>query len=211
MTAGPDAATPTRYRLDVIASQLADVVQHAGGWMFDHVVSGWDVTVLLPECSDPRPVQILGVRVARLNGELVNGGARAANTIGACAAFYRGNAGLRRYLGRAINHGSEVVLWPGEAGGQSVPAVGQVQHRLTRAACVFKAEALRALNLPRVANAEERFRCLTCNAAPLSTDVTSQSCGLPRRAFSCGAAIPARAVCDDSAGIATHSVECRAL
>lgn len=210
VTAGPDATTPTRYRLDVIASQLADVVQHAGGWMFDHVVSGWDVTALLPECSDPRPLQILGVRVARLNGELV-AGAQVANTIGVCAAFYRSRAGLRRYLGRAINHGSEVVLWPGEPGGQSVPAVGQVQHRLTRAACVFKAEALRALNLPRVANAEERFRCLTCNAAAVSMDVTSQSCGLPRRAFSCRAAMPVRAVCDDSADIATHSVECRAL
>src|SRR6201999_4509172 len=36
-----------RYRLDVVAADVADVVKFAGGWLFDRAMAGWDVTVLL--------------------------------------------------------------------------------------------------------------------------------------------------------------------
>ena len=35
-----------RYRLDVVAANAADAVKFAGGWMYDRVMAGWDVTVL---------------------------------------------------------------------------------------------------------------------------------------------------------------------
>jgi hypothetical protein len=215
VTAGADAATPTRYRLDVIASRPDDVVRHAGGWMFDHVMAGWDVTALLPECSDPAPLHILGVRVAALDGEPLPGGAQAANTIAVCAGFYSDDAGIRRYLGDAMSHGSEVVLWPGDPCVRVVPAVGQMHHRLTRAACVFKAEALRALNIARNVDSVEWFRCLTCNAATVPGELAVPSRRLPRRAFNCSASNPVPAECDDSTGksegTVTHPAERRDL
>ncbi len=36
-----------RYRLDVIAPSVIDAVQFTGGWLFDRVMAGWDVTVLI--------------------------------------------------------------------------------------------------------------------------------------------------------------------
>ena len=33
-----------RYRLDVVAAGVADVVRFAGGWLFDRAMAGWDVT-----------------------------------------------------------------------------------------------------------------------------------------------------------------------
>ncbi|MBV8789682.1 MAG: hypothetical protein JOZ00_23760, partial [Mycobacterium sp.] len=30
-----------RYRLDVVAASAADVVQSAGGWLYDRAMAGW--------------------------------------------------------------------------------------------------------------------------------------------------------------------------
>src|SRR5690348_17976541 len=53
-----------RYRLDVVAANAVDVVQSAGGWLYDRAMAGWEVAVLLPPGCDARPLRILGVRVA---------------------------------------------------------------------------------------------------------------------------------------------------
>jgi len=59
-----------RYRLDVVGGSAVDVVQSAGGWLYDRAMAGWEVTVLLPHCGDSRPLRILGVRVSDLQSEL---------------------------------------------------------------------------------------------------------------------------------------------
>ncbi|HWF27336.1 MAG TPA: hypothetical protein VG327_02980, partial [Mycobacterium sp.] len=53
-----------RYRLDVVAASTVDVVQSAGGWLYDRVMAGWEVTVLLPHSCDSRSLRILGVRTS---------------------------------------------------------------------------------------------------------------------------------------------------
>ena len=65
-----------RYRVDVVAADVADVVKFAGGWLFDRAMAGWDVTVLLVDHPDERPLQILGahapivqLRAVRHGGE----------------------------------------------------------------------------------------------------------------------------------------------
>jgi hypothetical protein len=40
-----------RYRLDVVAATVADAVAAAGGWMFDRVMAGWDVRVMLADAG----------------------------------------------------------------------------------------------------------------------------------------------------------------
>ena len=43
-----------RHRLDVVAADTGDVVQTTGGWLFDRVMAGWEVNVLLPHgCPCP--------------------------------------------------------------------------------------------------------------------------------------------------------------
>src|SRR5439155_14971420 len=55
-----------RYRLDVVAADVVDVVKFAGGWLFDRAMAGWDVTVLLVDHPDERPLQILGAHTIDL-------------------------------------------------------------------------------------------------------------------------------------------------
>ena len=56
-----------RYRLDVVAANAADAVRFAGGWMYDRVMAGWDVTVLVADRSDDRPLHILGVEMIAIS------------------------------------------------------------------------------------------------------------------------------------------------
>lgn len=65
MRHGGGAGVPP-HRLHAIAQTTADVVEHAGGRLFDHAMAGWKVTALLPDRDDPRPLHILGAEVGDL-------------------------------------------------------------------------------------------------------------------------------------------------
>src|ERR1700684_4019569 len=51
-----------RPRMTAIAPSAAEAVQYAGGWLFDQVMAGWDVTVVTAEAGDERPLDILAAR-----------------------------------------------------------------------------------------------------------------------------------------------------
>src|SRR4051812_15299958 len=73
-----------RYRLDVLGVSAVDVVEAAGGWLYDRAMAGWEVTALLAQgghtrdirdigdSRDTRPLRILGVRALDLNSELAS-------------------------------------------------------------------------------------------------------------------------------------------
>ncbi|MGW0173716.1 hypothetical protein [Rhodococcus sp. NPDC003322] len=114
--------------------------------MFDRVVAGWNVTVLLAEDSDPRPLEILGATTADLESTLAaNGSGRRPTTVAVAAALYRTDARVRQGVLDALGHGrTEVTMW-----GEGWPAeldrdVRLVQHRLSMAARAFKVQALAA-------------------------------------------------------------------
>ena len=67
-----------RYRLDVVAPSVAEAVRAAGGWMFDRVMAGWDVRVLVSAGHDDRALQILGADGADLESALDDRSGRAA-------------------------------------------------------------------------------------------------------------------------------------
>jgi hypothetical protein len=48
-------------------------VHCAGGWVFDQVIAGWDVTVLTTDQAESRAVRILGARSADLETVLARG------------------------------------------------------------------------------------------------------------------------------------------
>ncbi len=138
-----------RYRLDVVAGSVVDVVRFAGGWLFDRAMAGWDVSVLLTDVADHpegRPLQILGVRMVDLEDALASVESRPRPQALAAAADLLGcDPRVRQGVLQALDHGvTEVTLW-----GQTWPAelddsVGLVQHRLSVAAQTFKAKALAA-------------------------------------------------------------------
>jgi hypothetical protein len=153
-----------RYRLDVIASSIVDVVRFAGGWLFDRSMAGWDVTVLLTDLADHpdvRPLQIIGTRTLDLECALASVENRPRPQALAAAADLVGcDSRVRQGVLQALDHGvTEVTLW-----GDSWPAeldgsVGLVQHRLSMAAQMFKAKALAAAAVPACSVGHtEKFR-----------------------------------------------------
>lgn len=132
------------------------MVQSAGGWLFDQVMAGWDVTVITADHSDSRPLEILGVRGRDLESTL------ALPVLGPCLQaiavredLYESDARVRRMVRRAFDEGqAEVRFWgdfrPEERGDRPQA----LSHRLSRAARAFKAHALAAAAVP-AASAED--------------------------------------------------------
>lgn len=133
-----------------MALRSAEVVQFAGGWLFDQVMAGWDVTVLSTDDADPRPLAILGVRVVDLETVL------ARQVSGSCLQaiavhedLYAADARVRQMVGEALRGGqTDVRLWGEGCSGDFDAAAATVWHRLSVAARAFKAQALAAAAVP---------------------------------------------------------------
>lgn len=138
--------TPLRYRLDVIGSDVADVVRSAGGWLYDRAAAGWEVNVLVSAAPDARALQILGARQLDLDAALDTalGGAGLAVSITALTT----DARIRDVVCKALDHSLiEVTLWGDDCPLPEGRSVTVVQHPLTTAARVFKSQALAAVGI----------------------------------------------------------------
>ena len=147
--------------MTAIAQSAAEAVQYAGGWLFDQVMAGWDVTVITAEDDDPRPLDILGVRARTFDA------VSAAPLLGPClqaialrADLYHDDERVRRLVLAAAESGRAEIrlwgdVWPADFDGSDDP----VTHRLSLAARAFKAQALAAADLRGAPAAEtEVFR-----------------------------------------------------
>ena len=141
---------PVKYRLDVIASSPADVASSVGGWLYDRVRAGWDVTVLLPQHCDSRALQILGMRVADLDAHALPVSAECAvRGLAVSADMFAADARIKQAVLCALDRWmTEVTLWqknwPLVVGHRTTP----VQHVLSDAARAFKRHALTAAGIP---------------------------------------------------------------
>jgi hypothetical protein len=139
-----------RYRLDVVASSVIDVVRFAGGWLFDRAMAGWDVTVLVADHPDVRPLQILGAQTLDLEEVLgaIDSGAETRarpQALAAAADLFGCDSRVRQGVLQALDHGvTEVTLWGDSWPSELDDSVGLVQHQLSTAAQIFKARALAA-------------------------------------------------------------------
>ncbi len=163
-----------RYRLDVVAADVADAVRCAGGWLFDRAMAGWDVTVLVADHPDDRPLQILGAQILDLEYALATAGHRPPpQTLAVAADLFDCDPRVREGVLQALDQGAtEVTLW-----GQTWPAelhdsVGLVQHRLSAAARAFKAQAFAAAALTPVSiEPIETFRSRVMGSPSVEADL----------------------------------------
>ncbi|MGH3251073.1 MAG: hypothetical protein ACRDOI_33360 [Trebonia sp.] len=148
----PPVQHSLRPRLAAIAPSAAEVVQFAGGWLFDQVMAGWDVTVITADRADPLPLRILGVRSRDLNILLAAPLAGPClHAIGLRTDLYDADERVRRMVRTIVAVGrAEIRLWgdcwPADLGQRSAP----VSHHLSVAAMAFKAQALAAAAAPAV-------------------------------------------------------------
>jgi hypothetical protein len=166
-----------RYRLDVVAPSVAEVVRSAGGWLVDRVMAGWDVTVLIAGDDDIRPLQILGVDTADLETVMQLWEQRPhPQTVAVAADLFVSDARVREGVLGALQQGmTEVTLW-----GDSWPAelgstVDSVQHELSAAARAFKAQALAAAGDTDPVTGTEAFRCGVMSCPSVAADLVPAS------------------------------------
>ena len=152
-----------RYRLDVVAPTVIDAVKYAGGWIYDRVMAGWDVTVLVGSDEDVRPLTVLGARTMELESVLEAWQERPhPQTVAVAAEMFERDPRVLAHVHNALDQGAtEVTLW-----GERLPAeldhsVDSAQHHLSAAARAFKARALATANDPGADSVGriETFRC----------------------------------------------------
>jgi hypothetical protein len=135
----------------VIGPCIAEVVRFTGGWLFDQVMAGWDVTVLNADNADSRPLRILGARSADLESGLTRVvQVPCLQTIALRADLYGQDERIRQLvLATAADNHADIRLWgdPWPAGLDDTAGPVQ-QHQLSVAARAFKAQALAATAEP---------------------------------------------------------------
>lgn len=138
-----------RCRLLVFGSGVAEVVHAAGGYLCDQARCGWDVTVLLGNECDVRPLSILGIttHLLRTDAEPALAELARGETLVIGADRFIHDARFREDLTRIANRGvNDVVVWgsPADLRHGLEPAT----HRLSAAARAFKARALAVSGVP---------------------------------------------------------------
>ena len=152
-----------RYRLDVVAPTVLDAVKFAGGWVYDRVMAGWDVTILVRDDEDGRPLEILGAEVRDLESVLASWEQRPhPQTIAVAADMFDSDSRVHHHVLNALEQGAtEVTLWGERPPAELDESVDSVQHRLSAAARAFKAQALAAAGDSDAVTVggTETFRC----------------------------------------------------
>jgi hypothetical protein len=147
----------------VVAPTVLDAVKFAGGWVYDRAMAGWDVTVLIGADEDVRPLEILGAEVRDLETVLASWHERPLpQTVAVAADLFDSDARVHQHVLNALEQGAtEVTLWGERLLSELGDSVDSVEHHLSTAARVFKAQALAAVNDSEAAAVghTETFRC----------------------------------------------------
>lgn len=152
-----------RYRLDVVAATAADVVQSAGGWLYDRVMAGWEVTALLTHECDARPLRILGVQAWGPGAAIAVTGSTSQTLAVSAEAFGADPRVREKVLNSLDDRLTEVALW-GEGWPLGVNrTMTRAQHVLSAAALRFKRYALSAAGIP--SDSIDSIETLLCDAA----------------------------------------------
>lgn len=132
-----------RYRIAIVAPDVIDAVRSVGGWVFDRVMAGWEVTVLVPDLVDPAPLRMLGAIVLNLDDALSAppiGGRIWPHELVVAATVFDSDARVRAGVtDNLAAHAGEIMFWGGD---DCDGRVCGIEHRLSAAARAFKAGAL---------------------------------------------------------------------
>ena len=162
------AGTVLRHEMIVVASNVADVVASAGGWLYDRRMAGWQVNVLVADRTGERALKILGAQVLDLTEDLtaITDDPDRAATLAVAADVYAADVRVRQFVSASDRRRAEVALW-GDTDSLR-ENLSAVSYKLTAAAQAFKAQAMLAAGMPAgsVQPTEPLFRCGVTALAP---------------------------------------------
>jgi hypothetical protein len=149
-----------RYRIAVLAPSVKDVVCSAGGWLFDRAWAGHQVTVLVADDVDYRPLRILGAEALDLDCALTPQVRTVwPDTLAVAADLYRHDERVRQGVLETISGGmTNIVMWGDNWPAELETLTTSVQHPLSVAARAFKARALRVTVHSQHVGPVETFR-----------------------------------------------------
>ena len=126
----------------MLATDIADAVTGAGGLIFDHASTGWNVTVHLEDNDDELPLHILGAR-AGVRADVLDASEPDLEAVFVSAELMASNARVRRHWVSAGRRGGiQVAVWGAEWPMPPASAQRLVEHPLSVAARAFKRRAL---------------------------------------------------------------------
>lgn len=160
-----------RYRLMVVAPDIAELVTVAGGWIFDRAMAGWDVTALVNEGSDVRPLRILGVVTASLESALsTDGPVVQPSAISIAGHYFSSDPRIRDLIRRIAGGGAtELTVWGDACPSDFRASLRLVSYEPTSAARVFKKHALAAAGcLDRAVEPNESFGVVSPHSSTLT-------------------------------------------
>ncbi|ORV51021.1 hypothetical protein AWC02_03275 [Mycolicibacter engbaekii] len=165
-----------RYRLDVIARDVAGLVHSAGGWLYQRAATGWDVRVRVPSHLDLRPLQILGLTTADLEAHLAAPEREApGHALAVAAEALRADTRIHQRVQQALRCSlTELVVWGRPATLELDHRLRAVQHTPTVAGRAFKRRALAAAGgeVGRI-DGPETFRSDQSHCLPVASDLVS--------------------------------------
>jgi hypothetical protein len=165
------------YELVVIGGDIGDVVRSAGGWLYDRVRAGWQVSVVVPDGADVRPLKILGVRTCSVDDpfQVLRGSSPAALAIS--ADVVAGNPQIGRFVERALERNIiEVTLWGDRPPAQIERHFEFVQHPASGADRAFRTHAMAAIgSLGAETDCIEEFHSVALWYPPDGTDLVPVS------------------------------------
>ncbi|WNG83436.1 hypothetical protein C6A86_007180 [Mycobacterium sp. ITM-2016-00316] len=153
------ALKPCGYTLDVVAANVAEAVDAAGGLIFDRAHGGWTVRVfVLDDDLDHRALRILGARSFRYHWTNPVAPSKRHTALALSSAAMAQHDDIYHDTLTRLHRGcTEVTLWgdpPTELQQHLLP----MQHRLTPAATAFKTAAWAACSTrPAAKHHTERF------------------------------------------------------
>lgn len=138
---------PLRYQLHVVAPHANDVVVGIGGWLSDHVSTGWKISVMLRE-----PDQSLALRVLGIDPKHIDPMAwtceDSAHVIAVETGLYNRDKDLRRSVDEAIlDSRKEVLLWGPTDHSLPGDVLDPLHYEPSGAARAFQTQAVAAAKL----------------------------------------------------------------
>lgn len=151
---------PLRYRLDVIASSVAEAVHGVGGWMCDHAGQGWDVNVLVPAADAVQPLKILGAGLDNWDSLLrADRPAQRPRILAVSQDILAHQPQLRRRIrGLTRLFSTELVLRGPSENAAVCSRYTRVGYQPSQLACALKGHALAAADLTGPVNPTETLR-----------------------------------------------------
>jgi hypothetical protein len=147
------------FRLDVVALTVGDLVQSAGGLLFDRVAAGWDVAVGIHDGRDLEALRILGLNAQPLESAFESFTGRPAPHLAVAAEAWAFDSGVAEFASStARSASSTLLLWGAACATGGNRRLKTVNYQPSAAARAFKAHALSAAAVVGDPDSAESFR-----------------------------------------------------